>query len=232
MALLGKAAMILSFDVVPEEVDAHDHWHTYEHLPERLSIPGFARGSRWVAQSGSPRYFAMYEVADVGVLESDAYLERLNNPSPWTRQMMVHYRGMTRGFCRVTGTAGKGLGQAGLLVRFKPEASGEGAVRDWLVRKMLPEFASRRGLVSAHLFEAALAPTMTSEQSIRGKDRSVDWVLLATGYDSASVASLADNELSESGFTRQGAVSGAVSGYAAGAYRLGVALTDREARET
>lgn len=46
MPLLGSAAMLLSFDIVPPE---HDDWHTHEPLPERLSIPGFLRGTRWVA---------------------------------------------------------------------------------------------------------------------------------------------------------------------------------------
>ena len=63
MPLLGNAAMLLSFDVVPEAIDEHDEWHTQEHLPERLSIPGFLRGTRWVALHGLPRYFVLYEVS-------------------------------------------------------------------------------------------------------------------------------------------------------------------------
>jgi hypothetical protein len=62
MPLLGPAAMLLSFDIVPESIAEHDHWHTQEHLAERLSIPGFVRGTRWVALQGQPRYFAMCEV--------------------------------------------------------------------------------------------------------------------------------------------------------------------------
>lgn len=54
MALLGKAAMILSFDIVAEAVDEHDDWHSHEHFNERMSIPGFLRGSRWVASTAEP----------------------------------------------------------------------------------------------------------------------------------------------------------------------------------
>ena len=86
MALLGNAAMLLSFDVAPDAIDEHDDWHTHEHLPERLSIPGFVRGTRWVAPEGQPRYFVMYEVEELATLASAAYLERLNNPTPWTRK--------------------------------------------------------------------------------------------------------------------------------------------------
>jgi hypothetical protein len=50
MPLLGQAAMLLTFDIVEEAIPEHDDWHTHEHLPERLSIPGFLRGTRWVSR--------------------------------------------------------------------------------------------------------------------------------------------------------------------------------------
>jgi hypothetical protein len=116
--------MLLLFDVTPEAVAEHDDWHTHEHLPERLSIPGFLRGTRWVALQGRPQYLVIYEVAQLGTLTSAPYLQRLNNPSPWTSKMMPHYHGMSRGFCAVTASVGFGFGHAGLLVRFKPQAGG------------------------------------------------------------------------------------------------------------
>jgi hypothetical protein len=44
--------MLLSFDVDVEAVAEHDRWHTQEHLPERLAITGFLRGTRWTAIEG------------------------------------------------------------------------------------------------------------------------------------------------------------------------------------
>ena len=175
MSLLGKAAMLLFFDVVPEAIPEHDEWHTHEHFPERLSIPGFVRGTRWVALRGQPRYFVMYEVEQLATLASDAYLERLNNPSPWTSKMMPCYRGMSRGFCSVTGSFGFGIGHLGLLIRFKPAAGGESSLRQWLLLDALPQLPSRRGIGGVHLFEGALTPKMTTEQRIRGADAGLDW---------------------------------------------------------
>ena len=102
--LLGPAAMLLQFDVAPEAIPEHDDWHTHEHLPERLSIPGFLRGTRWAAARGAPRYCVVYEVESLATLSSKPYLERLNSPSAWTQKMMPHYRGMSRGFCTVAGS--------------------------------------------------------------------------------------------------------------------------------
>jgi hypothetical protein len=193
--MLGRAAMLLFFDIAEAAIAEHDDWHTHEHLPERLSIPGFLRGTRWVAlRREQPRYFVIYEVRDLEVLTSEPYLARLNNPTPWTSKMMQHYRGMTRGFCSVTGRAGPGLGNAALVARFKP-AGDAPALRDRLVKELMPGLAVRPGLGGCYLFESAAAAPMTREQSIRGHDAGVDWVLVATGYDAEAVSSLQHADL-------------------------------------
>jgi len=190
MALLGHAAMLLLFDVDPGVIAEHDEWHTHEHLPERLSIPGFVRATRWVATDGQPRYFVMYEVEQLATLTSGAYLERLNHPSPWTAKMMQGYRGMRRGFCSVAGSFGFGLGRAGLLIRFKPADGMESSLASWLLRDRLPPLPSRPGIGSVHLLEGATTPPMTNEQRIRGADAGVERVLLVTGYSEDALADL------------------------------------------
>lgn len=179
--------MLLSFDVVPEAISEHDDWHTHEHLPERLSIPGFIRGTRWVALRGTPRYLVLYEVEELGTLTSPEYLERLNSPSAWTARMMPQYRSMSRGFCLVTGSFGLGLGHLSVLFRFKPGTSSAVALRQSLLQHVLSEFPARPGIGSIHLLESAVAPEMTNEQRIRGPDAGVDWALLLTGYREAAL---------------------------------------------
>ena len=179
--LLGPAAMLLAFDVAPEAIPEHDDWHTHEHLPERLSIPGFLRGTRWVAVHGGPRYCVVYEVESLATLSSQPYLERLNSPSAWTRKMMPHYRGMTRGFCAVAGSCGAGVGRIARVIRFRPGAN-PAALQAWLVEEMLPRLASKSGLAGAHVLQGAATPPMTNEQRIRGADAGVDWALLLVGY--------------------------------------------------
>jgi len=215
--------MLLSFDIAREAIAEHDDWHTHEHLPERLSIPGFVRGTRWVAVQGRPRYFVLYEVRELAVLTSAAYLERLNSPSPWTSKMMNHYRGMTRGLCRVSGSFGAGMGQAGLLVRFKPAPGAESSLRKWLLQDALPGLPAKAGLGGAHLFEGAAAPPMTNEQRIRGADAGFDWAVLVTGYDQESVSNLALAELGNARLEQQGA-----TGMADAAYRMDYTMTERD----
>lgn len=203
--------MLLSFDVVPDAVAEHDDWHTHEHFPERLSISGFLRGSRWVATSGHPRYLVIYEVQQLATLTSDAYLRRLNNPSPWTAKMMAHYRGMTRGFCSVTGSFGLGTGGVCLLVRFKPGEGMESSLRKWLCEDALPALPLTSGVGSAHLFEGTMTPGMTNEQRIRGADAAFDWALVVTGYRQNVLRELAQR----ASFKEQLVECGATVGFSA-----------------
>ena len=206
--------MLLLFDVVQDAIPEHDDWHTHEHLPERLSISGFLRGTRWVALDGQPKYFVMYEVEQLATLTSIDYLERLNSPSPWTSKMMSSYRGMTRGFCSVAGSFGFGLGRAGVLIRFSPTTETRPSLRKWLLDDILPQLPSRPGIGSVHLFEGALTPPMTNEQRIRGTDAGIDTALLVTGYSQDALANLMRADLGKAKLEEHGAtgVLGAMYG--------------------
>jgi hypothetical protein len=182
--MLGKAAVTIWCDVAPEVREEFDDWHAHEHMPERLSIPGFLRGSRWVAADGDG-YFMLYETQSEATLTGAPYLERLNNPTPWSRKMMPHHRNMVRGLCRVEAGSGAALGQALLTMRFSAEPE----------RKVLAALPSRKGLVAAHLLRNIAHPSaQTAEQKLRGGDAAPDWVALVIGYDAEAVA-LAAREL-------------------------------------
>ena len=68
-----------------EELNA---WYDTEHVPQRMAVPGFERGRRYVCIAGSPRYLAIYDMANPQVLDSDAYLSvSLERSSPWTKRV-------------------------------------------------------------------------------------------------------------------------------------------------
>jgi hypothetical protein len=223
MPLLGSAAMLLSFDIADEAIADHDDWHTHEHLAERLSIPGFLRGSRWVALQGRPRYLVLYEVAELATLTSAAYLERLNSPSPWTSRMMPHYRGMRRGFCSVSGSFGLGIGHVAALLCFKPDRGSAASLRRWLLQDALPQLPSQQGVGSVHLLEAAITPQMTNEQRIRGADAGFDWALFMTGYSEQALSRVVDDIVGPARLEQHGA-----TGVQTRAYRIDYSLTHAE----
>jgi hypothetical protein len=204
MALLSSAAMAIFNDFNGDAAD-HDDWHSYEHIHERLSVPGFLRASRWVATGSGQRYLILYEVAGIDVASSEGYLNRLNDPTPWTTETMHHIRGMTRGICHIAASAGFGLGSAAAILRFEPVEGEQQRLADRIARDILPAIASRRGMVGAHLLRPAPPPPMTREQSLRGSDNAMPWLVIATGYDTAARDRAAAEHLDPSAFRRDGA---------------------------
>src|SRR5262245_53685108 len=75
VALLGRAVRAFWHDIAAGGDDDFNHWHTEEHIPERVGIPGFLRGRRYEVLGEGPRYFNLYETADLDVLGSPAYVE-------------------------------------------------------------------------------------------------------------------------------------------------------------
>ncbi|WP_093157350.1 hypothetical protein [Aliiruegeria lutimaris] len=178
--------MVLFYDIAGDVAD-HDDWHSREHFQERLSVDGFLRAIRWVATKGSPRYLVTYEVLDVAVATSEPYLARLNNPSPWTQEMMPRFRGMVRGFCNVVASSGFGLGTAAVAIRFNPEQGAEAELTRDIEQQVLPSVTREKAIVGAHFLKPDQPPPMTREQSLRGPDQAMPWLLIASAYDAAAL---------------------------------------------
>ena len=91
MNLAGRGIVAIWHDILLEGQAEFYEWHNREHMPERMGIPGFRRGRRYIAVHGTPQFFCFYEGEDLGVVVGPAYLERLNNPSEWTRTSWPGY---------------------------------------------------------------------------------------------------------------------------------------------
>ena len=94
----GTALLMVYTDVDIEHDAEFNRWYNEEHIPERLSAPGFLDGARYEALKGGPRYLAVYELESAEALQSDEYLRMSNNPTPWTQRMSPNVvgRGMVR----------------------------------------------------------------------------------------------------------------------------------------
>ena len=182
-----------------------------------MAIPGFICAQRWVAQSPGPRNFIVYEVADLDVLSSAAYRDRLDHPTPWTTRIMPHFRGMARGFMNFQSRNGQLLGTSALVVRYSAAPAREQPLQHWLDGDLIPDALRRPGVTSAHVLTSGRTPEMTVEQSIRGSDARVDRVLLLTGYNVECIQELAATRVAASSLEAHGASPQVQSGvYALG----------------
>lgn len=197
MALLGQAALAMWWEVdAPDRAD-FQHWHSHEHFPERLGIPGFRRATRWRQVDGGRGVLVTYELADHSVLSSPGYLDRLNAPTPWSTRMMPLHRHMVRSQCEVLESRGAYAAAHVLSVRLSPRAPEAADDLRAALRERVQALPVRPGLNGAHLLRhrpPAIAPT--TEQKLRGGDRVADWVLLVSGYDRQVLQALQEGELS------------------------------------
>jgi hypothetical protein len=168
-----------------------NHWHTREHVPERVGVPGFLRGRRYAAVRGEPAYFTLYETESPATLASPAYLARLDDPTPWTRRNLPLFRHSRRTACRVSLTLGQGLGGVLATLECGPRPEREAELRAWLTGTALPAAADRPGIVGAHLCEADLEATSAKERTREGALHQVQeparWVVLVEGLDADTV---------------------------------------------
>jgi hypothetical protein len=223
MGLLGAAVLAIWNDVAPGGDAEFNHWHTQEHVPERVGIPGFLRGRRYLAVAGTPRYFTLYETESLAVLAGPDYLARLNDPTAWTRRALPLFRNTSRTACAVTLSLGHGTGGALATLRLGPAADREEEFRAWLTGTVLPTLVKHPGVVGAHLCEGDVDSTRvrTEERKLREREDEVArWVVLAEATEPEAVDSACGDLLNPDTLARHGGAADS----ALGIYRLLYAL--------
>ena len=109
--------------------DDYERWYFQEHLPERVAVPGFVAGRRYEAVAGAPRFLTYYEARGPDVFVSEPYLDRLNDPTPWSTAVLQRFRDTNRTICRRTWESGRIRGAWGVAIRVD-RAVGEGTGAD------------------------------------------------------------------------------------------------------
>lgn len=224
MSLLGSGAVAMWWNMAPDMTKEFEDWHSHEHFPERMGIPGFRRGSRWADLAGGTGFFVLYELDQYATLSSPAYLARLNAPTPWSTKMMPHHRDMVRSQCHVLGSFGGGIGHVMLTKRISPAPDKEDDLRSKL-GALMESMPAQPGLTGAHLLRTE-TPRMaqTTEQNIRGGDAAADWIILVSGYDADTIAGIDTGTLGEASLVAMGARPAPMTGL----YRLSYSLSDTD----
>lgn len=196
MSLAGLGVVAIWHDVAAEARDDFLEWHNREHMPERVGIPGFRRGRRYVAVEGAPEYFNLYEADSAETLAGQDYLNRLNAPTPWTQRVLPRFRNVSRAVCRVAFTNGVGSGGIALTMRFAIDAVRQDGTVEALRRRILPPVVYRKGVCGVHLCLAdhGTSGIVTAERRARANDPVAvpPWFLLIEGLSAADVGAAAD----------------------------------------
>lgn len=186
MALTGDAFLAIWHDVEPSSWDEYMEWHTREHMPERLGIPGFLVGKRLI-NHGLDRlhYGTVYAGENLEAFRSPAYLERLNNPTDWTLEVQPAFRNFLRVACERLASSGIGDGGAVATVRLDFAGhAGEAALRGG-AGDLADALLQIRGVCCVHvgLARPEYSNVRTRETDLRPEtaEKGFDAVILAEG---------------------------------------------------
>ena len=183
--LMGQGAVAIWHDIAPQGRDDFYAWHGQQHMPDRVGIPGFLRGRRYIGVGARLEFFNLYETSTVAVPQGANYAQRLNNPTPWTLAAVKHFRSVSRSICSVGFS--QGHTQGGLLATLRYDVAPENADAHLAAMRgqMLPELASRPGIAGVHLLvaDAQASGVPNAEQRARGVKNSVPaWILVVEGW--------------------------------------------------
>ncbi|MSP02676.1 MAG: hypothetical protein EXR07_16750 [Acetobacteraceae bacterium] len=164
--LAGEAVVAIWNGIEPEARDQFYDWHVNEHMPERVGIPGFRRGRRYIATDAatSPEFFTLYEADAMPVLQGADYAGRLNDPTPGTRATTAKFTDTFRALSRVLISHGPGMGGAMLTIRFECDEPHLIAVR-----AMVRAASQARRVTGAHLCRADQAASLVRTTETKGR---------------------------------------------------------------
>jgi len=208
MALAGQGTVIVWNDIAPEGRDAFFEWHPRQHMPERLNLPGFLRGRRCIAVDASIEFLTLYEVADLGVLDSEIYRTRLAHPTSWSLAVMPHFRNNVRGGCRVRYTEGPVMGGFVLTLRLTAKDTGRERLVERLATEVMPSIVPTARATGAHLCvnDQALSGGQVGARQGRFITQP-DVVILVEGSVATEVRRIGDTMLADARLVALGAES-------------------------
>jgi len=133
----SSAFLVFANDVDPAQREAYERWHGGHHVPQRFTVPGILRATRYQAVGGgSPDYLTVYDLADIAVLNSPEYRRLAEHPDAVTLAMRPFLRNPLRLACHAL--VGADCPHGGSLVMLRMADSSAGRVAAWLEAEKRP----------------------------------------------------------------------------------------------
>jgi hypothetical protein len=156
-------------DIEADNLLRFQEWHNCEHIPERISRPGFNVGRRYRGIGDAPKFLMFYETDTASVFASDAYMARLNDPTPWTQEALTYFRNPSRNIYSLLAETGQAAPMEAPYIqtfRFNMEE----AAADQLAAEWLRTVGEADGVYRARLYavDEEISGIMTSERQIYG----------------------------------------------------------------
>ncbi|MFH1953744.1 MAG: hypothetical protein ABIL06_19265 [Pseudomonadota bacterium] len=172
MISVNNAQGMLAFwiDIDEDYVLRFQEWHNFEHMAERINIPGILVGRRYRGFDDAPMFFISYETTESAVFGMQPYMERINNPTSWTREALSHFNNNIRNTYRLLACSGRQAPQeAPYVLIWRFNIINEETV-EWFGSKLLPDLQTLPGVFRTRFFEVdeEISNIKTTERAIYG----------------------------------------------------------------
>lgn len=186
-AFLALWNSISSAQLQPE----YETWHTFEHVPERVGLPGFIEARRYRSHDGqpgpAPRYFTCYWLESTAALDTAQYRDVFTHPTPWSARMRSELRDFFRLPCTLSGAHGQSGATQLATVHLKSDVAAFAAQAAALLQRLVDEArvaCAHWGTAEASAgFPIANQVTSTPAQSL-----GTDYVVMLQGIDRTALS--------------------------------------------
>lgn len=171
----------------------YETWHTFEHVPERVGLPGFVEARRYRSLAHSPTpptpqrppdYFTCYWLDTIEALNSTQYHEVFARPTPWSARMRLELSDFFRLPCTLGGAYGQSMASQLATLHLRGEAGAFAAQAS----RELARRVEHGELVGAHwgrvtATEEIPIANQPTAQELPGSDSGSDFVVMLQGLD-------------------------------------------------
>jgi len=178
----GRGFLAIWSDIAAHDLTDYRHWLAREHTTERVTTQGFLSSRVFrAARDDINRFFILYELVAPEVLDGEAYLTRLNAPTPWSQRIMPKLGNFMRGGGVMIARAGRGEGATILALRIEtlPENP----------EKLAEALVACDGVAAAQIgaTDEARTSVRTAEKGMRKNEGFFAGLLLIEALDVASL---------------------------------------------
>jgi hypothetical protein len=156
MADQKMGLLLAGLDRSAAAADEFDDWYDTEHIPERLRIPGFLTGERWIGVDDPALSVSLYDLESAAVLRQAAFRAVSGeNLSPWSKRMTGKCRPLFRFEAEqiLPGDRPGPAGAGGLMMfAMNPVPEADKDFNDWYNEEHVPSLARVPGCLCARRF--------------------------------------------------------------------------------
>ena len=183
-AFLALWNSISSAQLQPE----YDTWHSFEHVPERVGLPGFLEARRYRSHdepaAQPPRYFTCYWLESIEALATAQYREVFTHPTRWSARMRTELRDFFRLPCTLSGGYGQSTATQLATLHFRGDAARFAAQ----AAAQLEQLVDQAKVVCAHwgtVMASEDFPIANRTSAVEAASADTDFVVMLQGLDRA-----------------------------------------------